>query len=110
MKQQFKDVSDNEEFLLPLTEEEIRGLKYSTARTGIDARPDLRIGGLFQSGQQAYTDFYIFDSAAPSYLETELEQVYKEREAVKNRAFEERIRNIDHGKFYPSVRRISQTI
>ena len=103
MKQQFTDVSENEEFLLPLTEEEIKGLKYSTARTGNDARPDLRIGGLFQSGQQAYTDFYIFDSAAPSYLGTDLEQVYKEREAVKNRAFEERIRNIDHGKFYPSV-------
>ena len=54
MKQQFKDVSENEEFLLPLTEEEIKGMKYSTARTGNDARPDLRVGDLFQSGQQAY--------------------------------------------------------
>ena len=63
----------------------------------------MRVGDLFQSGQQAYTDFYIFDSGAPSYLDTGLEQVYKEREDIKNRAFEQRIRDIDHGKFYPSV-------
>ena len=86
-------------------------MKKKTARTGNDARPDLRIGDLFGNGQQAYTDFYIFDSGAPSYLDTGLEQVYKEREDIKNRAFEQRIRDIDHGKFYPSVASTSsQTI
>ena len=63
----------------------------------------MRVFGLFQEGQQAFTDFMVLDPAQPSYLGTDLEQVYHGREQEKNCFYEERIRTVEHGHFFPSV-------
>ena len=86
--------------LLPITKEHFT---YRSTKTKENAKPDIMIRGLFQEQQGAYTDVKVFDPAAPSYLGTELETLYKSQERKKTLFYAERIKKVDHGDFFPAV-------
>ena len=53
--------------------------------------------------QRAFFDVQVFDPFAPSYRNTTLSQCYRRNELEKKRAYDERIREMEHGSFSPLV-------
>ena len=53
--------------------------------------------------QRAFFDVRVFNPFAPSYRNTSLPQCYRKNELEKRRAYDERIREIEHGSFSPLV-------
>ena len=61
MKDGFCDVQ-KEPDLISLTEIERQSMRYKSAKVEDNSHPDMRVYGLFQGGQQSYTDFKVFDA------------------------------------------------
>ena len=53
--------------------------------------------------QRAFFDVRVFNPFAPSYRNTTLSQCYRRNELEKRRAYDERIREMEHGSFSPLV-------
>ena len=53
--------------------------------------------------QRAFFDVRVFNPFAQSYHDTSLPQCYRRNEMEKRRAYDERIREIEHGSFSPLV-------
>ena len=53
--------------------------------------------------QRAFFDVRVFNPFAQSYRDTSLPQCYRRNEMEKRRAYDERIREIEHGSFSPLV-------
>ena len=53
--------------------------------------------------QRAFFDVQVFNPFAPSYRNTSLSQCYRRNELKKRRAYDERIREVEHGSFSPLV-------
>jgi hypothetical protein len=53
--------------------------------------------------QLAFFGVRVFNPFAPSYLNTSLSQWYRRNELEKRRAYDERIREVEHGSFSPLV-------
>ena len=53
--------------------------------------------------QRAFFDVRVFNSFAPSYCDTSLPQCYRRSEMGKRRAYDERVREIEHDSFSPLV-------
>ena len=53
--------------------------------------------------QRAFFDIRVFNPFAPSYRNTSLTQCYRRNELEKRRAYDERIREVEHGSFSPLV-------
>ena len=53
--------------------------------------------------QSAFFDVRVFDPFAPCYRCSTLAQCYRKNELEKKRAYEERVREIEHGSFSPLV-------
>ena len=53
--------------------------------------------------QRAYFDVRVFNPYAPSHQNTSLPQCYRRAENEKWRAYEEQIREIEHGSFSPLI-------
>ena len=53
--------------------------------------------------QHAFFDVRVFNPFAQSYRDTSLPQCYRRNEMEKRRAYDERIREIEHGSFSPLV-------
>jgi len=51
----------------------------------------------------AFFDVRVFNPFAPSYHNTSLTQCYRRNELEKRRAYDERIREVEHGSFSPLV-------
>ena len=99
MSEVCRDV-EKEPQLLPITGEK---LQYRTSNTNEDARCDIAARGFWSRGERAFFDIRVFDPAAPSYIDQDLGEVHKRHETEKIRSYEERIRNIEHGSFFPLV-------
>ena len=85
--------------LQPLSGE---SLSFSTANREDSARLDVRargFGGLPQ--QDAYFDVSVFNPNSPSYRGLELTTCYRRQEREKQRAYEQRVREVEHGSFTP---------
>ena len=53
--------------------------------------------------QRAFFDVRVFNPFAQSYRNTSLPQCYRQNELEKKRAYDERVREIEHGSFSPLV-------
>ena len=87
--------------LQPLSGE---SLSFSTANREDSARLDVRARGFWGLPQQdAYFDVCVFNPNSPSYRGLELTTCYRRQERGKQRAYEQRVREVEHGSFTPLV-------
>ena len=83
--------------LQPITDEH---LIHRTANREDGARLDVAADGFWDNGRQrAFFDVRVFNPLAPSYQNTPLAQCYRKNEQEKKRAYDQRVREIEHGSF-----------
>ena len=92
-----KDV-EIEPKVTPLTGEE---LGSRTANTTNEVTLDIRAGGVWERGQQAFLDLRVFDPNACRYLNKSLQQCHVMNEQEKKRAYSDRVSQIEHCTFTP---------
>ena len=87
--------------LQPITDER---LVHRTANSQNSARLDVAADSFWGNDRQrAFFDVRVFNPHAPSYQNTPLAQCYRKNEQEKKRAYDQRIREIEHGSFSPLV-------
>ena len=87
--------------LQPLSGEQ---MKYKTANVEEGARLDVRANGFWGSlHQSAFFDVRVFNPYALSNRKSSPAATYRKHENEKRRAYEERIREVEHGSFTPLV-------
>ena len=87
--------------LQPVTEEQ---LTHRTANSEDGARLDIVAENFWGRDRQcAFFDVRVFNPFAQSYRNTSLSQCYRRNEMEKKRAYDERVREIEHGSFSPLV-------
>ena len=87
--------------LQPVTDEE---LTRSTANSQAGARLDIVANGVWGGTfERTYFDVRVFNPHAPSNRHANLQSVYRKHEQIKKRAYEQRIREVEHATFSPLV-------
>ena len=87
--------------LQPVTDEELTG---STVNSQAGARLDIAAHGVWGSTfERTFFDVRVFNPHAPSNRHTNLQSVYRKHEQIKKRAYEQRIREVEHATFSPLV-------
>lgn len=87
--------------LQPLTQET---LIHSTANSEDGARLDVVADGFWGgSRQRAFFDVRVFNPFAQSHCKSTLAKCYRRNEQEKKRAYDQRIREVEHGSFSPLV-------
>ena len=87
--------------LQPVTGEQ---LEHRTANREDGARLDIVAQNFWgRDRQSAFFDVRVFNPYAPCYRSSTLPQCYRKNELEKKRAYEERVREIEHGSFSPLV-------
>ena len=74
----------------------------STA-TGNKVRLDVCARGFWQAGQMTFFDVRVFNPNARRYAKQELSKTYQLNEKEKERLYNERIMQVEHGTFTPLV-------
>ena len=84
-----------------MTEEQ---LTHRSANREDGARLDIVAESFWGRDRQcAFFDVRVFNPFAQSYRNTSLSQCYRRNEMEKKRAYDERVREIEHGSFSPLV-------
>ena len=79
-------------------------LSGASANTEDGARLDITANGFWGSHfERAYFDVRVFNPYAPSNCHDSLASTYRKHEWAKKRAYEQQIREIEHGSFTPLV-------
>ena len=79
-------------------------LFYRTANREDGARLDVVAESFWgKDRQRAFFDVRVFNPYAQSHRNTSLTQCYKQNELQKKRAYDQRVREIEHGSFSPLV-------
>ena len=87
--------------LQPLSDE---SLEYRTANREDGARLDVMAQGFWASDRQcAFFDVRVFNPFAHSHCNHSLTSCYRRHEQEKRRAYDQRVREIEHGCFSPLV-------
>ena len=87
--------------LQPITGETLTG---TSAISGDGARLDVAANGFWGGRfERAYFDVRIFNPHAPSNRQQCLASTYRKHERIKIRAYEQRVREVEHGSFTPLV-------
>ena len=87
--------------LQPLSGE---SLTLRTANTQDGARLDVKAQGFWEDRHQcAFFDVRVFNPLAPSNRCLPLPQCFRSHEREKRRAYEQRVREVEHGSFTPLV-------
>ena len=86
--------------LQPVTDEELTG---STANSQAGARLDIANGVWGGTFKRTFFNVRVFNPHAPSNRHTNLQSVYRKHEQIKKRAYEQRIREVEHATFSPLV-------
>ena len=87
--------------LQPVTDEQFT---YRSAIREDGARLDVAAESFWSTDQQrAFFDVRVFNPFAQSHRSTSLSQCYKKHEQEKKRAYDERVREVEHGTFSPLV-------
>ena len=87
--------------LQPMTGETLNG---ASAITEDGARLDIAVNGFWGSKyERCFFDVRVFNPHAPSNRKKSLAQTYKMHERTKIRAYEQRIREVEHSTFTPLV-------
>ena len=76
---------------------------HQSSNTSENARLDVSAIGLWSPFERSFIDVRIFHPNAPSYINKNLNQVYKEHENEKKRTYNDRIINVERGTFTPLV-------
>ena len=91
--------------LQPITGETLRG---ASAITEDGARLDIAANGFWGGRyERAYFDVRVFNPHAPSNRQQCLASTYRKHERIKIRAYEQRVREVEHGSFTPLVMSLS---
>lgn len=86
--------------LQPLTGEELHG---RTANVEDASRLDLKCKGFWNCSQDAFFDVRVCNPLASSYQNLSTEAMLRRNEREKQRAYEQRVREVEHGSFTPLV-------
>ena len=87
--------------LQPMSNETLAG---SSANRQDGARLDIAASGFWGGTfERTFFDFRVFNPHAPSNRHTQLSSCYRKHEQVKKRAYEQRIREVEHTSFTPLV-------
>ena len=87
--------------LQPLTGE---SLVSRSSVTSEGARLDIAVNGFWGGRyERTYLDVRVFNPHAPSNRNTSITNCYRKHEAEKKRAYEQRIREVEHSSFTPLV-------
>ena len=86
--------------LQPLTGEV---LQATGANREDEARLDVAARDFWQRGKMAFFDVRIFNPFAKTHLDQKLDTVFKNQEALKKAAYNERVIRVEHGSFTPVV-------
>ena len=87
--------------LQPITGETLRG---ASAITTDGARLDIAANSFWGgSFERAYFDVRVFNPHAPFNRQQSLASTYKTHERLKIRAYEQRVREVEHGSFTPPI-------
>ena len=78
-------------------------LSNATANRQDQARADIAARGFWGRHQRAFFDVRIFNPFARSYLNSSLSSCHKNNENEKRRAYDQRIREVEHGSFSPLI-------
>ena len=81
--------------LQPIT---LETLKHKTANREDGARLDVVAENFWGDRQRAFFDVRVFNPLAPSHRNNPLAKCYRMNEQQKKRAYDERIRVVEHGK------------
>ena len=91
--------------LQPLSGETLNG---ASAITEDGARLDITANGFWGGRyERTYLDVRVFNPLAPSNRQQTLASTYRKHERVKIRAYEQRVREVEHGSFTPLVMSLS---
>ena len=95
-----KDVRVEPE-LQPVTHEVLNG---ATANSQDGARLDIAANGVWGGNfERTYFDVRVFNPHAPTNRHTQLSSCYRKHEREKKRAYEQRVREVEHATFTPLV-------
>ena len=87
--------------LQPVTGE---GMTASSTNTNDGTRLDISANGFWGGRfEKTYMDVRVFNPHAPSNRNTSIPKSYRKHEQVKKRAYDQRIREIEHATFTPLV-------
>ncbi len=87
--------------LQPLTGET---LSYATSNSQDGARLDIAANGFWGGRyERTFFDVRVFNPHAGSNRQTSLAACYRKHEAIKKRAYEQRVREVEHSSFTPLV-------
>ena len=87
--------------LQPITDETITA---ATANTSDGAQLDIAINGFWGGHfERTFVDVRVFNPYAPSNRNSTISTCYKNHENQKKRAYDQRIREVEHAKFTPLV-------
>ena len=86
--------------LQPLANETLR---YRTANKEEGAQLDIVAEDFWSHRQRAFFDVRVFNPFALSLRNTSLPSCYRQKEQEKRRAYDQRIRDIEHGSFTPLI-------
>ena len=90
-----------EPHLQPVTEEKFT---HRTANREEGARLDIVAENFWsRDRQRSFFDVRVFNPLSPTYHNTSLAQCFRRNKLEKRRAYDERIREIEHGSFSPLV-------
>ena len=92
--------TETEPALQPLSGEMMHGL---SANIQDDSRVDIRCRGFWNPQQDAFFDLRVFNPLASSNQTPALSTVFTRHEREKRRAYDQRIREVEHGSFTPLV-------
>ena len=88
--------------LQPLTGETMT--TYTTSNSTEGARLDIAVNGFWGGRyERTFMDVRVFDPHAPSNNNTNISNCYRKHENEKKRAYEQRIRDVEHASFTPLV-------
>ena len=76
---------------------------HRTSNDEDGARLDVCAQGFWGNRQSAFFYVRVFNPLAPSNCRSSLTATYRQHEATKRRAYEQRVREIEHGSFTPLV-------
>ena len=87
--------------LQPITGETLNG---ATSNVQEGARLDIAANGFWGGRfERTYFDVRVFNPHAKSHRQSSLSTCYRKQEGIKKRAYEQRIREVEHSSFTPLV-------
>ena len=102
------DVCHNVGIEPPLQHITSETMSYRTANVEEGARLDIKAQGFWVNNRQcAFFDVRVFNPLAPTYHSLPMATCYRRNEQEKRRAYDQRVRDLEHGCFSPLVFSVS---